>query len=79
VPNEKARVFALQITFNNIYQYKLEGFDKLITEPNHPIYIEAPWSESQTLRLNDYLVCPYAKNEVYRIAQIEFKETYKEL
>jgi hypothetical protein len=79
VPNDKARVFALQITPDNIYQNNLEGLDKLISQPDHPVYIEAPWSESQTLRLNDYLVCPVAKNEVYRIAQIEFKETYKEL
>jgi len=79
VPNDKARIFALQITPDSIYQNNLEGLDKLINQPDHPVYIEPPWSENQTLRLNDYLVCPVAKNEVYRIAQIEFKETYKEL
>ncbi len=79
VPNDKARIFALQITPNHIFQNNLEGLDKLITQPDRPVYIEAPWHESQTLRLHDYLVCPFAKNEVYRIAQTEFTETYKEV
>jgi uncharacterized protein (UPF0297 family) len=76
IPNDKARVFALQVTQDVIYQYHLQELERLIINPGQPVFIEAPWSESQTLRLNDYLVCPNKKNEVYRIAQLEFNETY---
>ncbi len=77
VPNEKARVYALQITRQNVIEYKLEGLQALIDNPEKQIYIEAPWNESQALRLDDYLVSPIAKDEVYRIAMKEFGETYK--
>ncbi|AEV99684.1 hypothetical protein A4D02_35530 [Niastella koreensis] len=77
VPNQKARVYAIQLTAGNIAAFKLEGLQQLIDNPSNPIYIEAPWHESQALRLDDYLVIPLAKNEVYRIGQKEFVETYK--
>jgi len=75
-PTEKARVYAIKITEDNIREFRLEGLQRLLDKPNEPIYIEASWHESQTLRLNDYLVIPLAKNEVYRIGQKEFLETY---
>lgn len=76
VPNQEARVYAIQITRDNIMNFKLEGLQALLEDPTKEIYIEAPWSESQRLRLNDYLVTPLAKDEVYRIAEKEFNETY---
>lgn len=79
VPNQKARIIALQVTQENIYRFNLEGLEELVIHPSVPLYIEAPWNESQALRLNDYLVCPLSKNEVYRIARAEFDETYKEV
>ncbi|OQP59669.1 hypothetical protein A3860_36480 [Niastella vici] len=79
IPNEKARVYAIQITEESIRAFRLEGLQRLLDKPGEPIYIEAPWHESQTLRLNDYLVIPLAKDEVYRIAQKEFMETYKKV
>ncbi|HLG39909.1 MAG TPA: hypothetical protein VI461_09585, partial [Chitinophagaceae bacterium] len=79
VPDEKTRVFALQLTPENIINYKLTGFEGLIKEPDKDSFIEAPWKESQKVALNDYLVCFPFKNEVYRIALAEFSETYKKL
>ncbi|MBN3519011.1 hypothetical protein JYB62_03270 [Algoriphagus lutimaris] len=39
---------------------------------------EAPWKELTVLRVGDYLVTPPEKDEIYRIAQKEFGETYEE-
>jgi hypothetical protein len=39
----------------------------------------APWGESMIVKPGDYLVTPPEKNEIYRIAQKEFEETYKQL
>lgn len=75
-PNEEARVYALQITTSNISKYRLEGLQQLCDGLNEPLYIEASWHESQLLRLNDFLVVSPTKDEVYRIAQKEFHETY---
>lgn len=40
---------------------------------------EAPWGESMILKPGDYLVTPLEKNEIYRVAQKEFEETYKQI
>lgn len=40
---------------------------------------EAPWGESTVVKPGDYLVIPPEKNEIYRIAQKEFGETYKQV
>lgn len=40
---------------------------------------EAPWGESMILKRGDYLATPPERNEIYRIAQKEFSETYKEV
>ncbi|MDI1321197.1 MAG: hypothetical protein PSV36_00530 [Algoriphagus sp.] len=38
---------------------------------------EAPWGETTVVKPGDYLVTSPEKNEIYRIAQKEFGETYK--
>ncbi len=76
VPCDNARVYALQVTRDNILHHRLEGLQPLLDHPEKPIFIEAPWSEAQTLRLGDYLVCPPAKDEIYRVARTEFDQTY---
>ena len=40
---------------------------------------EAPWNELTLLRVNDFLVTPPEKNEIYRIAKKEFFETYEKV
>ncbi len=40
---------------------------------------EAPWGETMVAKPGDYLVMPLEKNEIYRVAQKEFDETYKSL
>ena len=76
VPNEKARIFALEVSEANIRQYNLKEIEQLIINPEHPVFIHTPWNEDQAVRLNDYLACPITKNEVYRIARHEFDESY---
>ena len=78
-PNENARVYALQISAENIRKYKMSAYDKLISNPMNPIYIEPKWEQSQSLYLDDYLVTPMAKDEVYCIKKEDFEDTYKEL
>ena len=39
--------------------------------------IEAPWGEAQKVVENDYMVTPPDKSEIYRIAFLEFGETYR--
>jgi hypothetical protein len=74
----KGKVYAVQLTADNIINYKLTGLGKLVTDPEAETFLEAPWKESQRVKLNDYLACFPSKNEVYRIATAEFHETYKE-
>jgi hypothetical protein len=40
---------------------------------------EAPWGESMIVKPGDYLITTPEKNEIYRIAQKEFEETYKQV
>lgn len=77
VPGEGARIKALQVTEENIKRYRLDDLKSLVTTPEDSLYIEAPWKESERLRLNDYLACNLEETEVYRIARKEFEETYK--
>jgi hypothetical protein len=76
-PSVKTQVHALQLTDRNISRHGLTAFGKLVTESGTDAFIEAPWRESQKVQLNDYLVCLPSKNEVYRIANAEFNQTYK--
>jgi hypothetical protein len=47
-------------------------------ELTREFHFQAPWGESMIAKQGDYLALPIpALNEVYRIAQKEFKETYK--
>lgn len=79
-PNDKARVYALKISASNIKKYRLSAFEKLVTNPMNPIYIESPWEQSQSLYLDDYLVTPLIKkDEVYGIKKNDFEDTYKQL
>jgi hypothetical protein len=75
-PTQVSEVSAIQATAVNIFHYGFHELENLTINPELPIYIEAPWNESQTLRINDYLVCPPSKNEVYRVAREEFEQTY---
>ena len=76
-PSDKARVYALQLTGETIYSCRLTVFNQLISQQGTTTFIEAPWKESQKVQLNDYLVSLASTNEVYRIANAEFNETYK--
>ena len=38
----------------------------------------APWGEKMIVKVGDYLVSPLNYSEVYRIAEKEFFETYRE-
>lgn len=40
-------------------------------------YFEASWGSRMVVKENDYLVCPLTYNEIYRIAEKEFFETYQ--
>jgi len=40
-------------------------------------YFEASWGTRMVVKENDYLVCPLTYNEIYRIAEKEFFETYQ--
>lgn len=42
-----------------------------------PFYIIAPWGEKMIVKENDFLVSPINSDEIYRIANKEFFETYK--
>ena len=63
----KGRVFAVQLTPELLSEL---GF---VSE----FEIEAPWGEAQKVKENDYLVTPPDKSEIYRIAFLEFGETYR--
>lgn len=55
--------------------FKLLGISKGEKE----FYIMANWGEKMVVKKNDYLVSPFDNSEVYRIAEKEFFETYKEM
>ncbi len=42
-------------------------------------YFMAPWGEKMVVKRGDYLVSPLDYSEVYRIAEKEFFETYREV
>ncbi len=75
-PNNKAQVHAIPINYKTITDYNLTELEILLTNQGRAVYIEGPWKASQLLCIDDYLVCPPSKSEVYRIAEVEFKETY---
>ena len=53
-------------------------FDSEKHELSSPTEFEASWGEKMVLKDGDYLASPLPdKNEVYRIAKKEFKETYE--
>jgi hypothetical protein len=79
-PNDKAQVYALQISALNIKKYQMRVFDKLIANPMNPVYIEPIWKQSQSVHINDYLVTPSVKkDEVYCIKKNDFEDTYTEI
>ena len=39
----------------------------------------APWGERMVVKSGDYLVAPMNYSEVYRVAEKEFFETYREV
>ncbi len=55
--------------------------DELIErlEVGDEFYFMAPWGEKMVAKRGDYLVSPLDYSEVYRIAEKEFFETYREL
>lgn len=78
-PTSKTVIWALQLTKDNIRQYHLDGFRTLIDNPGKPTHIEPTWKDAQMVQLNDYLVCPPSKREVYCINQVVFGKTYEEI
>lgn len=43
----------------------------------HEFYFEAPWKEQMVIKFGDFFVKPVDNQEVYRVAQKEFGETYQ--
>jgi len=60
------KVIALELT--------PEILDKL--NLSSPFHFEAPWGERMIAKDGDFLAMPPDKSEVYRIARVEFFETY---
>lgn len=60
-------------------QYAPKGIVKAlkVTDENCPNEFEAPWGETMVCKVGDYLVCPLKDNQIYRIAEKEFHETYE--
>lgn len=48
-------------------------------EAGNEFYFMAPWGEKMVVKRGDYLVSPLDYSEVYRIAEKEFFETYREI
>lgn len=64
----KGIVIGIKITSEHLSEFGSTGDMKF----------EAPWKELTVLRVGDFLVTPPEKDEIYRIAQKEFGETYEE-
>ncbi len=62
-----------------ILAYRVSNVDFEFFEALDALEFEAPWGESMTVKPGDYLVTPPEKNEIYRVAQKEFSETYKQI
>ena len=48
-------------------------------ETEDEFYFMAPWGEKMVVKSGDYLVAPMNYSEVYRVAEKEFFETYREV
>lgn len=62
-------IWAIQITAEEIQDLGGEGV----------LDFMAPWGELSVAKPEDFLVLPPEKDEIYRIAHKEFKETYQEI
>ncbi|MFC3414482.1 hypothetical protein [Algoriphagus hitonicola] len=62
-------IWAIQITAEDIQKFGAEDV----------LDFTAPWGELSIAKPEDFLVLPPEKDEIYRIAHKEFKETYKEI
>ncbi|WP_297334976.1 hypothetical protein [Algoriphagus sp.] len=62
-------IWAIQISAQDIHHFGADGV----------LDFMAPWGELITAKPEDFLVLPPEKNEIYRIAHKEFKETYQEI
>lgn len=60
-----------------ILAYRISNVDFEYFRVLDILEFEAPWGESTIVKPGDYLAIPPEKNEIYRIAQKEFDETYK--
>ena len=65
--NPKGEVLAIEVT------------DKVANKlgVNAEFFIEAPWGSDERVRVGDFLVAPLpALKKIYRIARVEFEQTY---
>ncbi len=65
----KGKVVALEMTESVLRKFNL---------PDEFSFI-APWKEDMIVKKDDFLVCPPDYSEIYRIARLEFFETYQKL
>jgi len=59
-----------------IIGYQISNEDLAHFNTEDVLEFQAPWKDTMIIRNGDFLVVPLEKNEIYRIAQKEFKETY---
>lgn len=57
------------------YQIQEADLKKLGGDPH--VKFQAPWRDYMILKAGDFIVIPSEKEEIYRIAKKEFKETYE--
>lgn len=71
--------YKLSRKIDNIWsEYVPVGEIKVVKVGNEEeFYIIAPWGEKMIVKENDFLVSPLDYSEIYRIANEEFKETYR--
>lgn len=73
------RGWATYKPLGQVIAYRVSNVDFEFFREVNILEFEAPWGETMIVKPGDYLVMPTEKNEIYRIAQKEFDETYKQI
>lgn len=71
------RGWAIYRPVGQVLAYRVSNVDFEFFGVIDILEFEAHWGETTVVKPGDYLVTPTEKNEIYRIAQKEFGETYK--
>ena len=73
------RGWATYKPLGQVIAYRVSNVDFEFFGAVNILEFEAAWGETMVVKPGDYLVMPPEKNEIYRIAQKEFEETYKKI